>query len=375
MTEFNPPPPSSSPSPPPRSGGYPPIPPQQPARPYPAGPQIIFQPPPARRSRNLGWKIATVLLVLILLCSLGANFLGLLIMGLRGAASASSSANIQEETLRAGGSDKVAILPVLGEIDDTMADRVRRFCQAVRDDSAIRAVVVHVDSPGGSVTSSDEIHHMFTQLAHDGQRTLVVSMGSMAASGGYYICMPAEKIYAEPTTLTGSIGVIWPAFEASDLLKKIGITPEIITSTEAVHKDTGSFLRKFTDADRTRILALVNDAHAKFRAIVAAGRAGKLTVPMTQIATGDIWPADQARTLGLIDGIAYLDEVCTAAARDAGIGNPTIVRLRESHSLFDVLGGAGAAATPNNAQVHVDLDPKKVLSELETPRLEYRFVP
>jgi len=343
------------------------IPPQQPAAPQPT--QVIIQQP---RRRNTGWKIVTVILILVLLCSIGANFLGLVLFSIHGAGGSAGSANIQRETIRRGGSDKVAILPVVGEIDGTMADRVRRFCDAIIEDDSIKVVVVEVDSPGGTVTSSDEIHHMFTQLVRDHQKKLVVSMGSMAASGGYYISMPAEKLYAEPTTITGSIGVIWPAFEVSDLLQKIGVTPEVIASSEAVHKDTGSPMRKFTDDDRSRIRALVNDAHAKFRAIVQTGRAKKLTVPMEQIATGDIWPADKALSLGIIDGIAYLDEVCTRSAAEAGITNPTIIRLKEFHGLFDMLS---ASSTPNNTKVSVEFEPRKILHDLQTPRMEYRFVP
>ena len=161
-------------------------------------------------------------------------------------------------------------------------------------------------------------------------------MGGLAASGGYYVSMAGEKIYAEPTTLTGSIGVIWPAFEITDLMQKIGVTPEIITSTPAVWKDSGSPFAKFTPKDIDYIRGLVNNAHERFAEIVVAGRGKRLKLPITDIAIGKIWSATEARDkYGLVDEIGYLDQVYTQLAAAKGISNPTVVRLKERHSLLE----------------------------------------
>lgn len=350
---------SNSPLPPP----IPPMPPVQNAAPY----------PPARPKRSI-WRVLGILLVifmgLFLIGSLACNLvLFAAIATLQGGSAGEDgvTARVAKDVVVRGGNDKIAILPAHGAVDEAMVERVHRYIAGIKADSRIRAVVLEVDSPGGTITASDEIHHMLTGLRASNYR-LYVSMKSLAASGGYYISMPAESIYAEPTTITGSIGVIWPAFEMSGLLQKIGVTPEIITSDEAVYKDTASPFKKFTEEDRKYIKLLVNDAHKKFAGIVDTGRRGKLTVPMDQIAIGRVWPAEEAKKLGLIDEIAYTEDVCLALAKAEGISNPTIVRMKDRTGLFDLLG---VAANANRGKI--TLDPKMIY-EMQTPRMEYRYI-
>jgi protease-4 len=335
-------------------------------------PQLPPPQPPRRRGGG-AWRVIKILLVIFLVVGLLVSMLGnlALVAALSlsggGIGGEDGAARVAQETVHRGGRQKIAILPARGAVDDEMAARIQRYIAAIRADSEIRAVVLEVDSPGGSITASDDIHHMLTQL-HDQNYKIYVSMRGLAASGGYYISMPADKIFAEPTTMTGSIGVIWPAFEMAGLLEKIGITPEIITSSKATYKDAASPFKKFTDEDRAYIRGLVNDAHEKFVHIVDAGRRGKLKAPLDQIAIGRVWGADEALRLGLIDEIAYLDDVCTKLAADEGIADPTIVRLKDRAGLLDLL-----SASSRMNQGKITLDPK-LIYELQTPRMEFRYV-
>lgn len=348
---------------------FPPAPPAPPTQPP------FYQPMPIQPPRRGGTvsRIIAVLATVFLLLSVAANVVLFMFLALAagGGAAGTPGEFVTHEVIKRDSGDRVAILPAAGTVDGEMVDRVSRYIHAIRADKRIKAVVVEVDSPGGSITASDEIHHMLAQLAKDYH--VVVSMRGLAASGGYYISMPAKKIYAQPTTITGSIGVIWPAFEVADMLEKVGITPQMITSDQATHKNRASPFRKFNDEDVQYIKGLVNDAHGKFKTIVATGRAGKIANVDT-IATGEVWPADKALALGLVDEIAYLDEVCDKTAADAGIANPEIIRMKDRPSLLGILGGTSNLAT-SNGKVSIEVDPKKALMDLTTPRLEYRWVP
>ncbi len=312
-------------------------------------------------------KIFFVISLLFLVVSVIANVLLFFAMiALVGGMNA-GNAHVDEEVLRDGDHHKVAVISAAGGVDEQMVEHVRRMCDALRADKSIVAVVVEVDSPGGGITSADEIHHMLTSLA--AQYPLYVSMRSLAASGGYYISMPAKEIVAQPTSLVGSIGVIWPAFEMSRLLDKVGITPEIITSDEALYKDAGAPYRKFSETDRAYIKSLVNDAHQKFRDIVADGRKGKLKEPLEKVAIGRIWPAQKALDMGLIDSLGYLDDVCHKAAADAGFSGATFVRLHEKASLLQQLG-----VSARKPAIEFKLSPS-LIYELQATKGEYRYAP
>jgi len=278
------------------------------------------------------------------------------------------ASRVGTETLVAGGSDKIAILPISGIINETTYEYVRNYCDYIQSDNSIKAVIVEVNSPGGGVTASDEIYHELRELKNS--RKLVVSMRSLAASGGYYVSMAADKLYAEPTTITGSIGVISEAFQVTDLMKKIGVKPEVIKSSNASEfKDAGSPFKEWTEEDRDYIRGLLNNMHDKFAGIVAASRKGKLTKPIKEIAVGKVWTADDAKSLGLIDDIAYLDQICANTARDAGIFNPTIIRLKNRVGLLEALSANNALG---GGKVEVNLNPRQ-FEGTGTDAMEFRF--
>lgn len=341
--------------------------PKNPSTPQPPTPPMQQIPP----RRNTGLKVLLVLSILLLLISLAGNFLLLLgIAVVSGGGMGDSAMHVQTEVVERGkGGDQIAIMPLTGVVDGNMVQRAQRFANYVRDNKNIKAVIVEVDSPGGSVTASDEIHHILTKVAQD--RRLVVSMRGLAASGGYYISMPAEKIYAQPTTLTGSIGVIMQTMEVTRLMDKIGVQPETVKSDNAeTFKDAGSPFRKFSEQDRLYFKGLINDMHTKFSKIVEDGRRGKLTKDIKDIAIGRIWTADEARALGLVDSIAYLDQVIEEVTRDAGLSSPTVVRLEKRMSLMEALTMSGGA--PRTVEVKID---PTMLEQIKgaAPVLEYRY--
>jgi len=334
-------------------------------------PQSPLPAPPRRR----GLKIYAFLVTLLFAGSLFVIFVLLMfVIGVLGSTMGGSGrfntpANrVSTEVLVSGGSDQIAILPISGSIDDRMYDYVRNYCDYIKNDRSIKAVIIEVDSPGGGVTASDEIYHELMELKKT--HKLVVSMRSLAASGGYYVSMAADKLYAEPTTLTGSIGVIWPSFQVTDMMQKIGVKPEFIKSSNASdYKDAGSPFKEMTDEDRDYIRGLLNNMHDKFAVIVSTGRSGKLTKPIQEIAVGKIWTADDAKTLGLIDGIAYLDEVCANTASDAGLHNPTIIRLKNRLGLLEALS---ASSVLGGGKVEVNLNPRQ-LENSGAGSMEFRF--
>jgi protease-4 len=227
-------------------------------------------------------------------------------------------------------------------------------------DSSIHAVVLRVDSPGGGVVASDEIYHALQQL----DKPVVVSMGSLAASGGYYISADADYIYATPHTLTGSIGVISQFVTAEELLDEVGVEIVVITAGET--KDFGSVSRDMTDEEQAYWQALIDDTHDAFIEIVADGR-GMSVQEVREFADGRVFSGQQALELGLVDEIGYFDDAIQKAATLGGIsGDPRVVELTPDVSLLDSLYGIRASPYPNLTL--------ETLRTLSIPTFEFRMI-
>ncbi len=278
------------------------------------------------------------------------------------------STRVQRLIIHHGGPDAVAVISVTGLIDGSTVTQVADDIRVVEKSGHIRAVVLRVDSPGGGVTDADEIYHDLMKLRTAGF-PIVVSMGAMAASGGYYVSMAGERIFAEPTTVTGSIGVMLPGFQLTGLLKKLGIKPEFITSTPAVWKEAGSPFSDFTPAVKTYLQNLLNVDDARFEQIVAAGRGAALKEPIAAVANGKIWAAQEALKMGLVDKIGYLDTACHQAAKLAGIYNPTIIRLEPPANILSAIGITAPVGKPV-----MEISPGAIYA-LACPKFEYLAIP
>jgi len=191
-------------------------------------------------------------------------------------------------TIRRGKEDQtVAIYEIAGIIDDGVVRRFSRFYSEVKKDRNVKAVVLRVASPGGGVTAADQIHHLVKDLAGRG-KTIIVSMGGVAASGGYYISAPAQEIIAEPTTVTGSIGVlmVWPILTGT--LEKLGIEMVMMKSANAEGwKDEVGYLKKPDSRQRRHLQELLDKIQSDFESVVRAGRGGRLKTRKVTIKIGD----------------------------------------------------------------------------------------
>ena len=225
---------------------------------------------------------------------------------------------------------------------DALVEEIRR----IKDDSSIRAVVLRIDSPGGSSVASDVIWRELTLLRRDNpSRPLIVSMGDLAASGGYYIATPADEIVAQPSTLTGSIGIYVGKFALGQGLEKIGVTTQVVTAGR--NADIYSPFTPFTGEQRVRVQAFMDEFYQGFVAKVAASRK-KTPAEIDAIAQGRVWTGAQAHERGLVDHLGGLDVAIAAAKKRAGIDDDDDVEVvvyphpRTVYEAFsDQFGGSG----------------------------------
>jgi protease IV len=234
------------------------------------------------------------------------------------------------ETTSTGSGGEIAVVELKGVImeSETIVRQLKRY----REDDGIRAILLRVDSPGGGVVASQEIYEE-VRKTRDGGMPVVVSMGSLAASGGYYVSCGASLIVANRGTLTGSIGVISEFMEFKDALAKLGI--DVNTVKAGRLKDAGSPTRKMTDADKEYFQALMDDVHRQFIGVVEDER-GLTHDEAVELADGRVFTGEQALDLGLVDTLGTYEDAITIAAGLGGIeGKPSIVRERKRKSVID----------------------------------------
>jgi protease-4 len=215
------------------------------------------------------------------------------------------------------------------------ARRVIEQLKRYREDDSVKAIVLRLDTPGGTVVAAQEIHGELLRLRKGSGKKVVVSMGDLAASGGYYVACAADRVFASPGTLTGSIGVIMQFPNYQGLLGKIGLGANTIKSGE--FKDIGNGARDMTDRDRRLLQDLVDDVYGQFVEAVAAGR--EMSPDRVRpLADGRIFSGRQAKDLGLVDELGDLDAAIAAAGKIAGIaGAPDVVREKPRRHLWELI--------------------------------------
>jgi protease-4 len=247
-------------------------------------------------------------------------------------------------------------LPSQGITPDRVADLLDR---AVGQDN-VKAVVVRVNSPGGSAVASDEIYHMFLEF----EKPIVIWMADTAASGGYYISCGGDYVFAHPDTLTGSIGVISQFINAQELLDEVGVDVAVITS--GPHKDMGSLFRDMTEEEQEIWNEIIDQIYADFTHVVAESRdLSEETV--RELADGRIYTGQQALEQGLVDEVGLSADAVAKAAELGGIeGKPQVIELRPTPTLLETLYGLqGRSAVPAL---------EDILSWAGMPSVNYRFV-
>jgi protease-4 len=227
---------------------------------------------------------------------------------------------------------RVAIVEVEGIILDV--DDLLRDLKGYRENPSIRAVVVRINTPGGVVGPTQEVHDALLKLREAG-KPVVASLGSIAASGGYYIAVAADRIYANPGTLTGSIGVIMQMPNVDGLLKKVGVDYVVIKAGQ--YKDLGNISRPMRADERQVLQSLLDDVHGQFIDAVAAGR--KLQRDrVVAFADGRIFSGIQAKSLSMVDALGGLEDAVNSAGTLAGLKvPPRTVTPRRRSSLFNLI--------------------------------------
>jgi protease-4 len=240
--------------------------------------------------------------------------------------------SILPELLEAG-KEGVAIVRVEGPILDSYktVEELKTFA----DDPLVKAIVIRIDSPGGGVAASQEIYNAVKRVRTEYNKTVVASMGTVAASGGYYIAVATDRILANPGTLTGSIGVIMQMANFQELLEKIGVKSVVVKTGK--FKDLGSPFRPMVEEERQLLESVMNDTLSQFIEAVAEGRSMD-TAEVEQLADGRVFTGRQARSVLLIDEIGDLQDAIKLAGELGGIeGTPRVLETTKPFSFQELL--------------------------------------
>ena len=334
--------------------------------------------PPSPRSRRRGLLIGGAITLLLLLLTVGTIALVLLAGpgGREGRGNTAAPQNFEEEYVSGEGPDRIAVLPVAGQISSAQGSSVGsqtatpqtlrdQLTQAAEDDR-VRAVIVEVNSPGGGVVASQQMHKSILDFRDETGKPVIVSMSETAASGGYYLATAADRIVANETTLTGSLGVIFSYLNLTEAAEEYGVEQEVVKS--GPYKDIGSPTREPTEEELEILQNLVNESYDQFVGVIVEGR----NLPEDEvrgIADGRVYSGLQAESLGLVDDLGDLDRAAEIAGNLAGAGRTTVVRYEREPGFAELLRNRLEPSEPQALEalegVGVNL----------TPELQYLYRP
>ncbi|MEH6940634.1 signal peptide peptidase SppA [Bacillus sp. JJ722] len=291
-----------------------------------------------------------------------------------------AGAGFVEEVIEEGDSlNKIAVLDVEGVITDssnatslfgTVGYNHRAFMnklEMVKEDDTVAGVVIRVNSPGGGVVESAEIYDKIQELKKETDKPVYVSMGATAASGGYYISAPADKIYANPETMTGSLGVIMQGINYEKLAEKVGI--ETVTIKSGPYKDIMSGTREMTAEERKIMQNMIDSSYNEFVRIIAEGR-GMSEVEVRKIADGRIYNGRQAKEIGLIDDFGYLEDVTDAMKKEIKDEDALVVRYTDETGFGSLFSMTSQKLLGDKLDLSSIM---KVVSQPNSPRLMYLY--
>ncbi|MCR2821871.1 signal peptide peptidase SppA [Lederbergia panacisoli] len=292
----------------------------------------------------------------------------------------SANKAFSEEIVESGNAaKKIAILEVDGVIQDTgeassifstngyLHREFMKQLNTVKDDKSIKAIVLRVNSPGGGTNESAEIHHKLVQIKEETKKPIYVSMGSMAASGGYYISAPADKIFASPETLTGSLGVIMQGVNISELADKYGV--DFMTIKSGPYKDIMSSYRHMTKAEEDILQSMLKNSYEEFVRIISEGRS-MTEAQVRELADGRIYDGRQAKEVGLIDDFGYQEDVVEQLKKDHKLAGAQVVRYTSNAGLGSLFGVAAQKIGGKQAEMTGIVN---LLSKPNSPRLLYLY--
>ncbi len=314
--------------------------------------------------KKILWMLIGVLVTLVLLCGICAPvaLLGSVLQGLQATPqqiSGPAVALVRLQGLIISGDPPVT--PFLDSSEAAYSGYIVRQLKWAEENEAVKAVVLRIDSPGGSVVASHEIHQQIVAM----NKPVVVSMGELAASGGYYVAAPADVIFANPDTLTGSIGVIAQFLDLSNLLADYGIVATTIKSGK--FKDSGSAFRPMSDEEKAAWQIIIDEAFEGFVKVVADGR--HLTIAEVKaLADGRVYTGRQAKELRLVDELGNLPDALRKAGELGGItGEPKIIEYREPFNLFRQMLGMMRPSDPWTRILNA-------LGRAQNPILQYLYI-
>jgi len=350
-------------------------------------------PPPARSA----WKIVALVLFVLL----GISFLANIVLSLGSVQFAASTGHgrsagasrLLESVLEDNDSrNKIAVIDIAGMISsdavgpsgESLVDHIRSQLERAAEDDHVKAVLLRVDSPGGEVLASDEIYRLiqhFQTAEHSGGKPVIASMGSLAASGGYYVSAPCRWIVANELTITGSIGVIRSGYTWRGLMDKVGVRPRSFKSGK--FKDMLSGERNKTEIpedERALIDGWINETYVKFKGIVSEGRKAaaeqnddkgkKLVENWEEFCDGRIFTGREALKLGFVDGLGNFDDAIKKTKELAKVKHANLIEYRTRHDLSDILGIFGSA---ESRKVKLDLGVE--FPKLEAGRAYFLYLP
>lgn len=276
------------------------------------------------RRHSLASRLAPVLAGMAVLLAGCTGFLSL------------SGPQFKEVLLEGDGSDKLLLIDIYGPITNDpllipnvgvipgLTARIRQELELAYDDSNIRGILLRINSPGGTLTDSDVIYHSLMEFKKAKKVKIVASMGDIAASGAVYVAMAADEIYAHPTTITGSMGVIMPHTDFSELANKLGIRSDPVHAGK--YKDIGDPLIRRSDQEQRMLQEIVDKQHDKFIRVLQEGRPKLTGEQVRGMADGRIFTAEEAKERGLIDGIGYLDDAYKRLTQISGFPRNRLIR-------------------------------------------------
>jgi protease IV len=350
-------------------------------------PPVITPPPPSRPPKNRGWMVVAIILIMLLglswLVIFGQAVSRKLIFddGFKTLGSREVGPKLEECVLENNDShNKIAVITVDGIITshtadqagNTMVDVIKAQLDNAKNDSHVKAVILKVDSPGGEVMASDQINKLISKFENGGDgKPVICSMGSLAASGGYYISAPCRWIEADDLTLTASIGVIMETVNYRGLMDKIGVEPYVFKSGK--YKDMLSGMRETNEipaGEHAMVQKLIDDTYDKFKDVVRDGRnaahqkngnEGKaLAADWEKYADGRVVSGEQALQLGLVDGLGDFDDAVDRAEKIAHIHNANLIEYRERYDIGNFLSMFGQSSKSHDIKLDLGVDIPKL---------------
>lgn len=275
----------------------------------------------------------------------------------------SGGGKLQEKILSGEGEDKVLLIDISGMLTTSQASgifeepslpaRIKEELTKAEKDDHIKALVLRINTPGGTVTASDLVYHELKAFQKKRKLPVIAAIMDLGTSGGYYVSMAADHILAHPSTITGSIGVIMVTMNAQGLLEKVGVQPAAIVS--GPKKSMGSPFRPMDDEERAIFQEVINHMYQRFLSVIEAGRPGLSKEKIRTLADGRIYTADIAKAQGLVDDIGYLDDAIDVAKMKAKLGEAQVITYTR-----------GGRSHPN---IYSQFDPPQI-GPIEFPKID-----